>query len=176
MSEKLTLEEINVLNQESFVTAFGSLFEGSSWIVRQTWYARPFASLTELHQAFCTIMYQAFIDQQVALIQAHPDLVGRAALAGTLTPESTNEQASVGLDRLSPQEIATFMRLNQTYRDRFGFPFVICVRENKKESILAGFATRLQHSPSREIETALDEIARICWYRLRDTVLWDGVE
>ncbi len=76
----------------------------------------------------------------------------------------------MGLDRLSPEEIATFAQLNKTYRDRFGLPFVICVRENKKESILAGFATRLQNSRSREIETALDEIAKICWFRLRDMV------
>jgi OHCU decarboxylase len=80
------------------------------------------------------------------------------------------------LDRLSPTEIATFTQLNRDYHDRFGFPFVICVRENKKESILAGFATRLQHSRSREIEAALAEIAKICWYRLCDIVLWDGVE
>jgi 2-oxo-4-hydroxy-4-carboxy-5-ureidoimidazoline decarboxylase len=176
MSKQLTLQEINALDQESFVTALGSLFEGPPWIVRQAWYARPFASLTELHQALCTVMYQAPVEQQVALILAHPDLVGRAALAGTLTPESTNEQASVGLDRLSPQEIATFMRLNQTYRDRFGFPFVICVRENKKESILAGFASRLHNTRQSEIETALGEIAKICWFRLRDIVHVDETE
>src|SRR5437868_15451361 len=121
-------------------------------------------------------MYQAPVEQQVAQIQAHPDLVGRAALAGTLTPESTHEQASVGLDRLSPQAIATFMRQNQTYRDLFGFPFVICVRENKKESILAVFATRLQHSRSREIDTSLYQIARICCYRLRYATVRYGVE
>ena len=102
--------------------------------------------------------------------------MGRAALAGTLTPESTDEQAAAGLDRLSPEEITTFTRLNMAYHDCFGFPFVICARENKKESILAGFATRLQHSRSREIETALDEIAKICWYRLRDTLLSDAVK
>ena len=172
-SKQLTLQEVNALDQESFVATLGSLFEGSPWIVRQTWYARPFASLTELHQALTAVMYSAPIEQQIALIHAHPDLVGRAALAGTLTPESTSEQASVGLNRLSPKEIATFTQLNQTYRDRFGFPFVICVRENKKETILAGFAARLPHSRSREIETALDEIAKICWYRLCDTVLLD---
>jgi len=176
MPKQMTLQEINTLDQEHFVMAFGLLFEGPPWIVRQAWHARPFNSLTHLLEALCTVMYHAPVEQQVALIQAHPDLVGRAALAGTLTPESTNEQASVGLDRLSPEEIATFTRLNRAYDGRFGFPFVICVRENKKESILAGFATRLQHSQSREIETALDEIAKICWYRLRDTVLWDGVE
>ena len=175
MPKQMTLQEINTLDQERFVIALGSLFEGPPWIVRQTWQARPFRSLTHLHQALCTVMYHAPVEQQVELIQAHPDLVGRAALAGTLTPESTHEQASVGLDRLSPEEIATFTRLNQTYRDRFGFPFVISVRENKKESILAGFAARLHNSRSREIEIALGEIAKICWYRLRDTVLSDVV-
>lgn len=176
IAKKLTLQEINALDHESFVASLGSLFEGPLWIVKQAWYAQPFASLTELHQALCAEMYTAPIEQQVALIQAHPDLVGRAALAGILTPESANEQAAVGLDRLSQQEIATITQLNQTYRDRFGFPFVICVRENKKETILAGFAARLPHSQSREIETALAEITKICWYRLRDIVLLDGAE
>ncbi len=176
MPKQLTLQQINTLDQERFVMALGSLFEGPPWIVRQAWHARPFTSLTDLHEALCAAMYHAPVEQQVALIQVHPDLVGQAALAGTLTPESTSEQASVGLDRLSPEEIATFTRLNQAYHDRFGFPFVICARGNKKESILAGFATRLQHSRSREIETALDEIAKICWYRLRDIVLSDVVE
>jgi len=102
MPKQMTLQEINTLDQERFVMAFGSLFEGPPWIVRQAWHARPFNSLTHLHEALCTVMYHAPVEQQVALIQAHPDLVGHAALAGTLTPESTNEQASVGLDRLSP--------------------------------------------------------------------------
>lgn len=170
MPKQLTLQQINALDQEDFVQALSPLFEGSPWIARQAWYARPFTSLSELDQALDTVMYQAPVEQQVALIQAHPDLVGQAALAGTLTPESTSEQASVGLDRLSPEEIATFTRLNQTYHGRFGFPFVICVRENKKESILAGFATRLHNSRPREIETALGEIAKIGWFRLRDLV------
>jgi OHCU decarboxylase len=176
MPKQLTLDEINGLDQESFVRTLGSLFEGSPWIARQAWHARPFTSLTQLYEALCQVMYQAPLEQQLALIQAHPDLVGKAALAGTLTPESTSEQASAGLDRLSPEEIATFKRLNQTYHDRFGFPFVICVRENKKESILAGFSTRLHNSRQREIETALGEIAKIGWFRLRDTVHEDETE
>ena len=176
MPKQLTLQQINTLDHERFVTALGSLFEGLPWIVRQAWQARPFTSLTDLHQALCEVMYHASSEQQVALIQAHPDLVGRAALAGTLTPESTSEQASAGLDRLSPDEIATFTRLNQTYRDRFGFPFVICARENKKESILTGFMARLQHSRDQEVETALGEIAKIGWYRLGDIVVSDEVE
>lgn len=173
--QQLTLQQINALDHDRFVQALGGLFEGPPWIVEQAWRARPFGSVAGLHEALYTVMYQAPREQQVALIQAHPDLVGRAALAGTLSPASTGEQAAAGLDRLSPEEIATFTRLNQTYRDSFGFPFVICARENKKESILAGFATRLENSRDQEIETALGEVAKICSFRLHDLVRADEV-
>lgn len=166
----LTLQEVNALDREQFVEALGPIFEGPPWIVEQTWQARPFRSVEHLHSAMCDVIYQAPLEQQVALIQAHPDLVGRAALAGTLTPASQSEQASVGLDRLAPGEIATFTRLNSAYRQRFGFPFVICARQNKKESILAGFETRLGHSREQEIAAALGEIAKIARLRLHDSV------
>ncbi len=170
MKRTFTLQEINSFDRQQFVAALDSLFEGPPWIVEQARAARPFNSLTSLHRALCAVMEQAPIEQKIALIQAHPDLVGRAALAGTLTPDSTKEQASAGLDRLTADEIATFTRYNQAYRDQFGFPFVICVRENKKESILAGFETRFQHTHSQEIEIALGEIAQICWLRLQDLI------
>jgi 2-oxo-4-hydroxy-4-carboxy-5-ureidoimidazoline decarboxylase len=170
MNKLLTLQEVNAFDRQAFVNALASLFEGPPWIVEQAWQRRPFSSLEELHKALCDVMMQAPVEQQIALIQAHPDLVGRAALAGTLSPASTGEQAAAGLDRLSAEEVATFTRYNQAYKDRFGFPFVICARENKKESILAGFETRLQHTRDQEIEIALSEIAKICWLRLQDTV------
>jgi 2-oxo-4-hydroxy-4-carboxy-5-ureidoimidazoline decarboxylase len=176
MPAQVTLQQLNVLDQESFTQALRSLFEGPPWMVAQAWFARPFADRMALQQALVNVIHQAPVERQIALIQAHPDLVGRAALSGMLTAESTSEQASAGLDRLSAQEIATFTSLNQQYHERFGFPFVICVRENKKESILSGFATRLQHSKSREIETALDEIAKIGCLRLLDLVQQDAVE
>jgi OHCU decarboxylase len=165
-----TLAEINALDQNAFVAALGPLFEGSPWIAAAAWAARPFADLDHLHRALCAVVARAPVDRQVALIQAHPDLVGRAARAGSLTPESTREQAAAGLDRLTPDEIATFTRLNREYRERFGFPFVICARENKKAGILAGFAARLPQSRADEIATALDEIARIARLRLLDNV------
>ena len=96
--------------------------------------------------------------------------MGRAARQGTLSPASTGEQAAAGLDRLTSAEIATFNRLNQQYRARFGFPFVICARDNKKDSILAGFAARLQHTREQEITIALGEVAKICALRLRDLI------
>ena len=166
----LTLPAINNMNQQAFTTTLGGLFEGSPWIVSQAWHARPFTNQTHLHEALCQVMYNAPIEQQVALLQAHPDLVGRAALAGTLSPASTGEQAAAGLDRLSPAEIAAFQQLNQAYRERFGFPFVICARANKKESILAGFATRQHHTREQEITTALAEVAKICFFRLQDII------
>lgn len=155
------------------MAALGSIFEGPPWIVTRAWHARPFASRAHLHRELCAVMYAAPVEQQVALIQAHPDLVGRAALAGTLTAASTREQSSAGLDRLSPDEIATFTRLNAEYRARFGFPFVICARENKKDSILAGFAARLGNTRDQEIGTALGEIAKIGELRLWDTIKED---
>ena len=169
-SARKTIDEINALDQEAFVATLGSLFEASPWIAAEAWRGRPFASIAHLHRVLCDVMYHASTAQQVALIRAHPDLVGKAALAGTLTPESTREQASASLDRLSPEEIATFTRLNQAYKDRFGFPFVICARENKKDSILAGFARRLDNSRAEEIAAALGEIAKISYLRLLDKV------
>lgn len=167
----ITLPHVNSLDQRQFVEALGSLFEGSPWIAEEAWRARPFTDIADLHHALCRVMYDAPTEQKLSLIRAHPDLVGKAALAGTLTPESTREQASAGLDNLTQEEVATFTRLNNAYHSRFGFPFVICARENKKESILSGFDARLHNSHEEEIQTALDEIAKIANLRLHDAVL-----
>jgi OHCU decarboxylase len=166
----LTLAQVNALDRHGFVAALGHLFEGPPWIVEAAWEARPFATPDDLQSKLVAVMEAAPVERQVALIQAHPDLVGRAALAGTLSPPSTGEQAAAGLDQLTPDEIATFTRLNAEYRERFGFPFVVCARENKKESILAGFATRMSHARDEEISAALGEIAKICRLRLLDTI------
>jgi OHCU decarboxylase len=112
----------------------------------------------------------AGLDRQLTVIREHPDLVGRAALAGTLTRESTGEQASAGLNRLSPDEIALFQKQNDAYKNKFNFPFVICARLNKKEAILAGFERRLKNSREQEIKTALEEILKIAELRLRDLI------
>jgi 2-oxo-4-hydroxy-4-carboxy-5-ureidoimidazoline decarboxylase len=164
----LTLREINALDRDDFVARLGSIFESSPWIAAEAWREQPFSSIERLHETMCAVMYNAGPEQKLALIRAHPDLVGRAALAGTLSAESKGEQASAGLDRLSAEEVAEFRRRNDLYREKFGFPFVICARENKKESILAGFETRLGHSPDQEIATALAEIAKIARLRLAD--------
>ncbi|MDB6067488.1 MAG: uraD [Pedosphaera sp.] len=166
----MTLAQINALDLEEFVRVVGPVFEHSPWIAEETWVLRPFAGLEKLHQALCRTVTLAGEEKQVGLIQAHPDLVGRAALAGTLTPESNREQASAGLGQLSPEEIGIFQRNNQAYRERFGFPFVICARLNKKEAILEGFETRLRHTREQEVKAALEEIGKIAWWRLQDII------
>ncbi len=173
---RVSLHEVNSLDQEAFIALLGPLFEQSPWVAAEAWAARPFANLTGLHAALCAAMFSATAEWQIALIRAHPDLVGRAALAGTLTPDSRGEQASAGLDRLTRDEIAAFTALNRAYRERFDFPFVICVRENKQAGILAGFAERLTHTRCEEIAAALGEIAKIAHLRLHDRVRDDGSE
>jgi 2-oxo-4-hydroxy-4-carboxy-5-ureidoimidazoline decarboxylase len=166
----VSLQELNTDDQAAFVEALTPLFEGPPWIVTQAWQQRPFTDREQLYQVLCATMYDASVEQQEVLLQAHPDLVGRAAMAGTLSTASTQEQAAAGLGGLSQDEIDTFNRLNREYRERFNFPFVICARENKKESILAGFATRLPHSREQERQIALGEVAKICALRLQDLV------
>lgn len=170
MPPLLTIDQINTFDQDQFVSRLGFVFERSPWIAAEAWSARPFAHFVQLHSAMTDVMYRAPLEQQIALIQAHPDLAGKAAIAGDLTPESTQEQASAGLDRLTPDEFAEFNRLNDQYRATFGFPFIICVREHTKHSILENFRTRLSHDRLHEIRTALDEIAKIARLRLRDTI------
>src|SRR5215203_4532910 len=135
----MTLTHLNLFSRDEFVRAVGSVFEHSPWIAEATWARRPFASVEQLHGALCQTVSEASENQKLALIRAHPDLVGRTALAGTLTPESTGEQATAGLNQLTSEEIAVFQKYNATYRKKFGFPFVICARLNKKQAILAGF-------------------------------------
>ncbi len=169
---KRTIADINTLDAEAAANLVGGIFEHSPWIVRETWPSRPFASVEALHAALCETIRTAGTDRQLDLIRAHPDLVGRAARAGTLTRESTGEQRAAGLgpDDLTSDDIETFTRSNAAYKDKFGFPFVICARENRKASILAAFPVRLAHDPTTERETALREIERIGWYRLIDLV------
>ncbi len=170
MPVSITVAQLNAMHLPEFVAAVGFAFEDSPWIAERAYTRRPFASVADLHAAMWAVVQAASTESQVALIQAHPDLAGQAAQQGTLGAASTGEQAAAGLDTLTDAERAEFERLNAAYRARFGFPFVICARDNKKASILAGFTARLPNSREQEIAAALHEIRRIAWLRLSDTV------
>jgi len=170
MKKPFNLTQINSLSREDFVCVIGPVFEDSPWVADATWSKRPFKSLELLHGALCKTVQTSTEAKQVDLIRAHPDLAGRAAQSGTLTPASTSEQTSAGLNKLSDEEIARFQKSNQSYRDKFGFPFVVCARLNKKEAILKGLEVRLKHSRKEEIKTALAEIEKIAYLRLQDII------
>lgn len=180
----MTLAELNALDQRGFTGALGHLFEHSPWVAEQTWAQRPFRDAAQLHAALCATMQGASHEQLLALIRAHPDLAGRLAapLGGLealslpngqrrLTAESTREQASAGLNELTATELADFQALNDAYRARFGFPFIICARLNAKAAIVAAMRTRLGHSPEQEFATALAEIEKIARLRLDDVLV-----
>lgn len=162
----LKLAELNALDLEQFTLHLRSVFDHSPWVPARTFTGQPFVDLAHLHAALCQTVQAASEEEKLALIRAHLDLLGNA----TLTNESRAEQKSAGLNDLSGDEIARFRELNERYRTRFGFPFVICARLNKKEAILNAVPARLENSRDQEIATALGEICKIAELRLRDLV------
>jgi OHCU decarboxylase len=168
--KQYAIPELNKLERESFVQIIGPVFEHSPWIAEAAWQKKPFRDLEKLHHTLCETVISSGESKQVALICVHPDLVGCISAAEQLTRESAGEQASAGLNELSPEETALFQYNNTAYKEKFGFPFVICARHNKKEAILKGFKTRLQNSREQEIQTALEEIFAIAKLRLRDLI------
>jgi 2-oxo-4-hydroxy-4-carboxy-5-ureidoimidazoline decarboxylase len=164
------LQHLNSCPADVFVAEIGLAFEDSPWIARAAAAARPFADRDALHAAMVAIVSAAGEDAQVALIRAHPDLAGRVAREGRLTAASAAEQAGAGLGALTPAEVARFDADNRAYRERFGFPFVICAREHTKASILDALARRRNNERAAEIATALAEIAKIAKLRIEDAV------
>jgi OHCU decarboxylase len=167
---RLTMEEVNALDREAFLERFGPVFEYSPWVAEEAWRGRPFDGRADLAAAFHEALLNAPEERQVLLIRAHPELAGRAAEEGALTADSAREQSSAGLDRLTPDELEAFARINRDYRERFELPFVVCVREHTKDSILATAEERLRNSRAEEVRTALGEIAKIGALRLEDLV------
>jgi 2-oxo-4-hydroxy-4-carboxy-5-ureidoimidazoline decarboxylase len=164
------ISELNSADRTAFTAVLGHLFEHSPWVAEETWPKRPFASAEALHAALCATMRGASRDRQLALIRTHPDLAGRLAQQKQLTAESTREQASAGLDRLTDAELASFTQQNDAYKAKFGFPFIICARLNAKAAILSAMQTRSGNAPDVEFATALGEIEKIAWLRLQDVL------
>ena len=157
------LADWNALSDADFVARYRELFEHSPWVVERAVTQRPF---DDLLAGLMAPVLAATPEEQVALIRAHPELAGKAAIDGTLTTASAAEQASAGLDRLTPEEFARFHALNNAYRHRYGFPFVICVRLTDKAGILAAMERRLDSGRSAEIATAIEQIGHIVRLRL----------
>lgn len=167
---KVSVKEANVMNREEFVERFGGLYEHSHWVAEGASEERPFEDFGEMRRAFERVVNGASEEKKLSLIRAHPDLAGKAAVAGDLTDESSREQSSAGLDRLSPEEFERFTRMNRAYRKKFEIPMVVCVREHTKASILENAEARLSNERDEEIQTALGEIHKIAGLRLADMI------
>jgi 2-oxo-4-hydroxy-4-carboxy-5-ureidoimidazoline decarboxylase len=162
----LSLENLNTMSTEDFANTLGTIFEHSPWVAHTVSSARPFPSLDALHTAMVQVVQNAEPEAQLTLIRAHPDLGTRLRMS----QESVSEQSGLGLDRLSPELFERFTHLNTTYRQRFGFPFIIAVRNHSLNSILAHFEARLNNTIDQERQTALREIAQIARFRLGDLI------
>jgi 2-oxo-4-hydroxy-4-carboxy-5-ureidoimidazoline decarboxylase len=157
-----SLTQINRMDRPQFIQALGEIFEHTPTIAAQAWYQRPFNSIEELHQKMMMVVLGFDLDRKLALVRAHPDLGSKVKMAVA----SVQEQAGVGLDRLSSAEFDRFQQFNQAYLERFDFPFIIAVKNYTKSSILEAFDRRLQNSTEVELATAIEEISQIARFRL----------
>ncbi|HTN64777.1 MAG TPA: 2-oxo-4-hydroxy-4-carboxy-5-ureidoimidazoline decarboxylase, partial [Burkholderiaceae bacterium] len=168
-----TLDHLNNGDAAAFTAALRGIYEHSPWIPERAAAQRPFASASALKLALQAAVSNASREQQLGLIRAHPELAGKAAVAGQLTAESTGEQAKAGLDRCSPEEFATLQKLNADYNERFGFPFILAVKGAdgqglSRSAIIETFARRLKSQPADEMTECLRQIHRIAELRLND--------
>jgi 2-oxo-4-hydroxy-4-carboxy-5-ureidoimidazoline decarboxylase len=164
------IADLNGCSQADFVAALANIFEHSPWIAEQAAAARPFAGVRQLFEAMTAAVDRALPEARLALIKAHPDLADKTQRAAGLTAESNAEQNSVGLDRLSDAEYEAFERVNNAYRSKFGFPYIVCVRRHTRDSILRDFERRLPNDASAEVATSIAEITRIAALRLDQVV------
>jgi OHCU decarboxylase len=154
--------------KDRFVEFFGGIYEHSAWVAEQCFHRT--AGLDDpgaIAGVFADCVDRTSYDRKLELIRAHPDLAGRAAVRGELTGDSTDEQASAGIDQCTPEEFRRFQSANEAYREKFGFPFVMAVRNSNRHAILEAFEQRLQNSPEQEFERAIEEIHKIARLRLQ---------
>jgi OHCU decarboxylase len=164
----MTLAELNRAEPADFIAALGGIFEHSPWVAEAVVGQKPFASVDALHAAMVDAVAAASAARQLALIRAHPELAGKAAIRGELTTASTSEQAGAGLSACSPEEYARLTALNARYNARFGFPFILAVKGYDRAGVIAVFEARAERSVDEERSENLRQIARIARFRLAD--------
>ncbi|MBE9553245.1 MAG: 2-oxo-4-hydroxy-4-carboxy-5-ureidoimidazoline decarboxylase [Proteobacteria bacterium] len=157
------------MNRQEFVERFGGVFEHSPWIAEGAWDAGlSLDSVSELHARMCAVLRSASREQRLGVLNAHPDLAGRLAVAGQLTADSSVEQAGAGLDKCSPAEFDQMQALNRAYKAKFGFPFIMAVKGRARAEIILAFEDRVNNDAETEFTTALQQVERIALLRLDD--------
>ncbi len=157
------------ISEDQFMNRFGGVYEHSPWVAAGVW-QRGLDKTTDSPDALADRMASeveaADEQRQMSLIRAHPDLGGRAAIAGELTAESAREQAGAGLDACTPEQFRRLQALNDAYVEKFGFPFIVAVKGMQRDDILSSMAERVENDADTERRRALDEIHRIARFRL----------
>ena len=166
----IPLAGLNSATRETFVGCLGGVFEHSPWVAERAYDHRPFTTRDALHAAMVAAVDEAGLDRQLALLRAHPELAGRAAVQGEMTEHSTQEQGGSGLLHCSPGEFARLRELNRAYGERFGFPFIIAVRGLGRAAVIDAFARRLENTREAELAEALQQVARITGLRIAGLV------
>jgi OHCU decarboxylase len=166
MQMKYTLEILNELNLNDWLGALGWVFENSPWVAEYAWRFRPFSSVERLHQIMVRRVEEATKKEQISLIRAHPNLATKLQMSDI----SQKEQQGVGLDQLSPEEFTAFTECNKTFMKKFKFPFILAVRGQTKETILASMRERIHHTIEDERVMAISEIQKISLFRLKDLI------
>jgi OHCU decarboxylase len=168
---QIRLEDVNAMDREQFVATFAPLFQGPTWVVENAYTQRPFADTSSLRLAFQEALFAATPEQQRELMGAYPALASDTVAEGAAGEHSTLDQASAGLTRLAEEDHAAFREVTTAYREKFGFPLIVCVRDNpSRERILEQGRARMQNSPTQEHAAALIEIAKIAGHRFDDLV------
>jgi len=171
MNAHMSIDVINSLPSAAFIELLAGIYEHAQWVAEAVDGERPFATPDMLVEAMREHVESVSDHVKLALLRAHPDLAGKAARAGDVTESSRSEQAGAGLDRLSYDQFEIFQRLNDTYRTRFGFPFIIAVAGLTASDIIAAYHTRVDNTPDQEFRTALDQVHRIAGIRLAALVI-----
>lgn len=166
MTPPKTLDELNTCSAQAFGVALADIWEHAPWVAASVVHQRPFESVAALHAAMVDVVAALDDPARIAFYAGHPELAGVDARRGSMTAASVAEQGTLSLASLSQDEAERWDALNQAYRARFGFPFILCIRRHTRDSALRAFEQRLQHDRATELVAALDEIAAITRLRL----------
>ena len=162
------INKINKLSESEFTKVFANIFENASWIANKLYYLKPFTSFEELSSKMINIFESCPKEKKLEILNAHPDLADKTKIS-SLTPDSKKEQNRAGLDQCTEDEFNEFKKLNDTYK-KFGFPFILAVKNKNKMEILNNFRKRINSKPQIEFEEAIRQVKKIASLRLKDLV------
>jgi 2-oxo-4-hydroxy-4-carboxy-5-ureidoimidazoline decarboxylase len=171
LMHSLSIDQINQLSEDEFVGLFGQVVEHSSWVAKAASHARPYRNFADLYAAMANAISQAGPGVWAQILNLHPELSGKEAQEGALTDFSVSEQAGLGLDRLSKDEFQKIQGFNQRYKEKFGFPFVVCVKQlQNRGQLFSEMERRLSLSGPEELKTGIGQVMEICRLRLHQIV------